>query len=275
LCRTKRTDISRYAVTPSADGPVRATIASPDLCCHDGTAIVQIEPDPIPADCRFIEQLARPFVIEPCSTLDAMAPTFDRQHTRRGQMRQAVVVASRQRIGPFLAEAVLSLQKRRLRRTELELDHKVCSADRRAIDITFPTQRPVIDVHGETALLGFGQAEAGARRTFCTQQRTLLRIADRSMRKQQLLRRKARRIVFVEAGAGAEEGDLEATFHAGLIFHPACDVPPFGAKLRMTALVLWKGNLVAGHDIWILDFGRERAQADNKRDAQCDQRARA
>src|SRR5690606_21527241 len=114
---------------------------------------------------------------------------------------------------------------------------KLTRDDRRSIDIAVLAERPLIDVHGEPPLRSFRQPETGTGRSLGPQQTTAHRIADRGMRKEQLLRREARRIPLVDSRSAAKERDLETTFHALSIGEPTGDVPPFGPVRGMAAFI--------------------------------------
>src|SRR5206468_12422323 len=63
------------------------------------------------------------------------------------------------------------------------------------------------------------------------------RIGERSMREEQLPRRKPAGKVFGDARPVAEKSDLHAELPAARRLEPSGDVPPFAAELRMAAVV--------------------------------------
>src|SRR5437764_8810838 len=81
------------------------------------------------------------------------------------------------------------------------------------------------------------------------------RIRERRVREEHLPRVEAARVVALLLGPRAEEGDLEAE----RAIQPAGDVPPFGAELRMRAVIA-RENERAWRDARVVDLFRAREQ---------------
>ena len=136
-------------------------------------------------------------------------------------------------------------------RREPKIELKIARRNPRAV-ITFALpQRPVSDPDAGRAVERSGDVEACARGSLVVAQPPVTRIGERAVREQKLVRCEPARIVFRDAGAMAEESDLEAGDMAARIFEPAGDVPPFIAEAGVAAVVAWKLQRVPGGDFGI------------------------
>src|SRR5258706_4613930 len=107
------------------------------------------------------------------------------------------------------------------------------------IALSLQLEPPVVDPHAGAVGLGVRQRKTGARGTLVVQQLAELRVGDRGMGKQQLARIERARIGTLLVGTSAKERDLEAD----RAVEPAGDVPPLGAKFRVSAMVTGKDEL--------------------------------
>src|SRR5580698_1611029 len=96
------------------------------------------------------------------------------------------------------------------------------------------------------AFLGTRQALRGAANSLVLPQRAALRIAQRAMRDDDLVRRELAGITGVDIGFGTEKGNLKSKRFTAFGCEPTGDVPPLGAKLRMTPQVLGKAQGMSG-----------------------------
>ena len=71
-------------------------------------------------------------------------------------------------------------------------------------------ERPALDPHVGVADGRLGEAEPGAPDALVLPEPTVLGVAERAMRDQQLARREGAGIALIDGGPGAEEGDLKA-----------------------------------------------------------------
>src|SRR5262249_61132261 len=70
-----------------------------DAIPHPPPAVVEVQPDPIPAARARREILARPFVVEPGESSHRLAPAPALDHAAHGGVRATVVVARLTRLG--------------------------------------------------------------------------------------------------------------------------------------------------------------------------------
>src|SRR6185436_14807540 len=120
----------------------------------------------------------------------------------------------------------------------------IAPADTRLIAVALELEPPVVDPDAGAVELGVRERKTGARRALVGQQLAALRIGERRMRKDDLPRVEAARVVALLRRSGAEERDLEAE----RAIEPAGDVPPLGTKLGMRAVIARKDEALAWRD---------------------------
>ena len=100
-------------------------------------------------------------------------------------------------------------------------------------------------MHDETWSKG---EKAIARRALRVQEPAVGRIRQRGMCNHDLPRIERARIVVLEVGPDAKEGDLESE-RAGCFIEPAGDVPPFDPEIRVASFVPGKLHPVSRHHL--------------------------
>ena len=153
-------------------------------------------------------------------------------------MRQAEIVAGLFGLRAFLAETGLALQQRWLGRIQREVQCKVCgrnSGGEAARCIAL--KPPVIQHDTGIALRRLGQAKARARDPLSVQQMADCGVGQCGVGKQNLARRKLAGVGSPDTGPAAEEGHLKCQVLALGRLQPAGEVPPFGAEIRVRAVV--------------------------------------
>ena len=165
------------------------------------------------------------------------------------ELRLAVVVAEVARARALARQPRVALQQRRLRRFQLQLvgeAHVTVAELCTVAAIALAQQRPILHAHTRVLRRCEGKqrlvvALRPAHDALRMQEPSRAQIAHRRMRQQQLTRGEAARVVAREAGARAEEGELEAAqLIAGLQL--AGDVPPLDAVIVVCAEVAWKAQ---------------------------------
>jgi hypothetical protein len=161
-------------------------------------------------------------------------------------VRNAVVIARRFGTRSLAAEAVHTLQDRRLCRLESKVERELARLEPCLVLRAGLLEHPVIDPRVRAAFVGACEAERRTCRALVMHELSARGIAQCGMRDHELAGRERAGIRFVGLRPAAKERDLESRRRAARAFEPARDVPPFGAESRVAAFVLREADAVAG-----------------------------
>ena len=209
---------------------------------------MEIDPDPVPTGGLGGQQLAGPFVVQPCPATHRPVHPVQAQLAGHRQVGTAVVVAGGGRFRRLLAETAAAVEDRRPRRDQAQIQSEVRGRDPGLVALLLQPQFPVPEPDLGPTSRRPGQGRQGTLRRLGMPQATAGGIGDGGVGEDQVTGGEAAGVIGADAGTDPEEGELKPPLDPVRIAEPAGDIPPLDAKVRMGAGVVRKDQVPIGDD---------------------------